>query len=433
MSDLLAALFVYCVIMIEKINEKISLTFRALRNRNYRLFFSGQCISVTGTWIQQVAINWLVYSLTKSALLMGLIMFAGSIPSLFLSPLAGVVVDRINKYHVLIILQTLFMIEALIIAILTLTGVVQIWQIVLLSISIGITNAFDMPLRQAFVVNLIDKSEDLGNAISLNTSSLNLALLIGPAIAGTLIAAFGEGICFLINSLSYLAVIAALFAMRIKTLPIRETNGTNIFQEFHEGFKYVSSSFPMRNVILYLATASLVGMSYIVLMPIFAKEILNGNAQTLGFLLSTAGVGALFGALYLAGKKSILGLGKWICIASLILGLGLVGLAFTTKFLIALILLFFIGFGMVVIIASCNTLVQDIVDDDKRGRVMSLYTMAFMGTTPFGSLLGGAIAHKIGVPHTFLLAGLTMIISAIIFRTKLKYFNIKARNKTIKD
>lgn len=414
----------YCINMTNKMTEKISLTFRALQNRNYRLFFSGQCVSVTGTWIQQVAINWLVYSLTKSALLMGVIMFAGTIPSLFLSPLAGVVVDRINKYHVLIMLQTLFMIEAFILAILTLTGIIQVWHIVILSISIGITNAFDMPLRQAFVVQLIDKSEDLGNAISLNTSSLNLALLIGPAIAGTLIAAFGEGICFLINSLSYIAVIAALFAMRIKLLPIYETNGTNVFQEFHEGLKYVSNSFPMRNIIIYLATASLVGMSYIVLMPIFAKEILLGNAQTLGFLLSTAGVGALFGALYLAGKKTILGLEKWICIASLILGLGLVGLAFVNKFLIALILLFFIGFGMVVVIASCNTLVQDIVDDDKRGRVMSLYTMAFMGTTPIGSLFGGVIAHKIGVPHTFLLAGLIMIIAAFVFSTKLKYFNI---------
>ena len=403
-------------------NETIYLTFRALRNRNYRLFFSGQCISVTGTWIQQVAINWLVYSLTKSALLMGVIMFAGSIPSLFLSPLAGVVVDRINKYHALIILQTLFMLEAFILAILTLTGIIQVWQIVLLSISIGITNAFDMPLRQAFVVHLIDNNEDLGNAISLNSSSMNLALLVGPAVAGTLIAAFGEGICFLINSISYIAVIAALLAMRMKFIPIHEANGKNIFQEFHEGFKCVSNSLPMRNIIIYLAIASLVGMSYIVLLPIFAKEILHGNAQTLGFLLSTAGVGALFGALYLAGKKSILGLEKWICAASLILGFGLVGLAFADKFLIALMLLFFIGFGMVVIIASCNMLVQNIVEDDKRGRVMSLYTMAFMGTTPIGSLFGGIIAHKIGVPHTFLLAGLIMLIGSIVFSTKLKYF-----------
>lgn len=307
---------------------------------------------------------------------------------------------------------------------LTLTGIVQLWHIIVLSISIGITNAFDMPLRQAFVIHLIDRSEDLGNAISLNSSSMNFALLVGPAIAGTLIAGFGEGVCFLINSLSYIAVIGALLAMKIKPLSIHKSNGTNVLQEFKEGLKYVSESLPMRNTIIYLAIASLVGMSYIVLMPIYAKEILRGNAQTLGFLLSTAGIGALFGALYLAGKKTILGLEKWICIASLILGLGLVGLTFTDNFFIAIILLFFIGFGMVVVIASCNTLVQDIVDDDKRGRVMSLYTMAFMGTTPIGSLFGGITAHKIGVPHTFLLAGLIMIIAAFVFRTKLKYFNI---------
>lgn len=421
MSDSRYDTFVYSINM--NINETISLTFRALRNRNYRLFFSGQCISVTGTWIQQVALNWLVYSLTKSALLMGVIMFAGSIPSLFLSPLAGVMIDRVNKYHVLIMLQTLFMIEALIIAILTLSGVIQVWHIVILSISIGITNAFDMPLRQAFVVHLIDRSEDLANAISLNSSSLNLALLIGPAIAGALIAAFGEGICFLLNSISYIAVIIALLSMHIKTLPAYERNGKNIFQEFKEGFKFVSDSPPIRNIIIYLAISSLIGMSYIVLMPIFAKEILYGNAQTLGFLMSFAGVGALYGALFLAGKKSVLGFGKWICIASLILGLGLVGLAFADKVWIALALLFFIGFGMVVIIASCNALVQDLVDDDKRGRVMSLYTMAFMGTTPIGSLCGGIIAHKIGVPHTFLLTGLIMIIAAYAFSTKLKYLN----------
>lgn len=406
----------------KELNKTISTTFRALRNRNYRLFFFGQCISITGTWIQQVAINWLVYSLTKSALLMGIIMFAGSIPSLFLSPLAGVVIDRINKYHVLILLQTLFMLEALILALLTLTGIIQVWHIIILSISIGITNAFDMPLRQSFIIQLIDKNEDLTNAISLNASSLNLALLVGPAIAGTLIAAFGEGICFLTNSLSYIAVITALLAMKIKFLPAYEGNGKNIFQEFKEGFKCVSDSLPMRNIIIYLATASLVGMSYIVLMPIFAKEVLHGNAQTLGFLMSFAGVGALFGALYLAGKKSALGFEKWICFASLILGLGLLGLAFVNKIWIALALLFCIGFGMVVIISSCNTLIQHLVDDDKRGRVMSLYTMAFMGTTPIGSLCGGIIAHKIGVPHTFLLAGLIMIIASYIFSTKLKYF-----------
>lgn len=405
-----------------KINEKIYLTFRALRNRNYRLFFFGQCISLTGNWIQQVAMSWLVYSLTKSPLLMGIIMFSASIPSLFLSPFIGVFIDRINKYRTSIILQILFLIETFIIAILTLMGIIKVWHIIILSILMGITNAFDMPLRQSFVVQLIDKDEDLGNAISLNSSSLNLALLIGPAIAGILIASFGEGICFLLNSFGYVAAIVALLAMNIHTVIIQNKRGDNFFKEFQEGFKYIFASTQMRNIIIYFAIACLIGMSYIVLMPIFAKEILHGNAETLGFLMSSAGFGALFGALFLAGKKTVLGLETWIFIASLILGLGLVGLAFVNKIWMSLALLFFIGFGIVIIIASCNTLLQDIVDNDKRGRVMSLYTMAFMGTTSLGSLCGGAIADKIGVPNTFLLTGLTMLIAAFIFRTKLKYF-----------
>lgn len=413
--------------MDKKVTQQINSTFRALRNRNYRLFFLGQCVSLTGNWIQQVAMNWLVYSLTKSPLLMGVIMFSGTIPSLFVSPLAGVLIDRFNKYHVSIILQTLFMIEAFTIAVLTLTGIIHIWQIIVLSILMGLTNAFDMPLRQAFVIQLIDKKEDLGNAISLNSSSINLALLIGPAIAGMLIASVGEGICFLLNSLSYMAAIAALLAMKIKPVPNKGKSDTNLIQEFSEGFRYAFGSILIRTIIIYLATACLIGMSYLVLMPIFAKEILNGNAQTLGFLMSAAGVGALWGALFLAGKKSAVGLELWVYIASLILGAGLLGLAFVNQLWISLILLFFIGFGMVIIIASCNTLLQNMVEQDKRGRVMSIYTMAFMGTTSLGSLCGGAIANKIGVPDTFLLAGATIIVAASIFKTKLKYIRPKAK------
>lgn len=413
--------------MNNKIKERIYLTFRALRNRNYRLFFSGQCVSITGNWIQQVAMNWLVYSLTRSPLLMGVIMFSASIPSLFLSPFIGVLIDRIDKYRTSIILQTLFLIETFIIAILTLMGIIKVWHIIILSILMGITNAFDMPLRQAFVVQLIDREEDLGNAISLNSSSLNLALLIGPAIAGILIASFGEGICFLINSFSYVAAIVALLAMKIDTVAVKKKRGTNFLKEFKEGFKYIFASIPMRNIIIYFAIACLIGMSYIVLMPIFAKEILHGNAQTLGFLMSSAGFGALLGALFLAGKKTVSGLENWVFIASIVLGFGLLGLSLANNIWISLALLLFIGFGIVVIIASCNTLIQDIVDDDKRGRVTSLYTMAFMGTNSIGSLCGGAIANKIGVPDTFLLTGLTMIIAASIFRTKLKYFRQKKK------
>lgn len=408
--------------IVGKMNETLYSTFRALRHRNYRLFFAGQFVSLTGTWIQQVALSWLIYSLTKSPLLMGLIMFAGSIPSLLVSPFAGVFIDRFNQYKVLVILQILFMIEAFIIAVLAMTGVIQVWHIVVLSILMGMTVAIDMPLRQAFVVQLIDASEDLGNAISLNSSCFNLARMVGPAIAGILIASFGEGICFLLNALSYIAVIYALLLMKIKVKSHRATTEKNMLNELKEGFKYAFDSIPIRNIIIYISIASLIGMSFPVLMPIYAKELLHGDAQTLGFLMSASGIGSLFGALYLAGKKSSLGLENWICIASLLFGFGLVALAFTGKILMAMALLFIIGFGMVVIIAACNTMIQDLVTDDKRGRVMSLYTMAFMGTAPIGSLCGGAVAQKIGVEHTFLLTGLTMLIAAIVFSTKLKYF-----------
>lgn len=410
--------------MNKKISEKLHLTFRALKHRNYRLFISGQCISLIGTWIQQIAMSWLIYNLTKSPLIMGVIMFTGSVPALFISPFAGVIVDRVNKHRLMVILQFLFMVEALIMAILTLCGIIQVWHILVLSIFLGATSAFDMPLRQAFVVQLVEGSEDLGNAISLNSSTFNLARLIGPAIAGVLIASFGEGICFLLNSLSYIAVIAALLAMKINAVSFTHQKEINVFQEFREGLKYAWDSIAIRNILMYLAMASLIGMSYPVLMPIFAKEILHGGAHTLGFLMSSSGVGALLGALHLAGKKSVLGLERWICISSLIFGIGLIGLGFVDKVWISLILLFATGFGMVVIIAACNTLLQSIVDDDKRGRVMSLFTMAFMGTVPIGSLCGGAIADKIGVPHTFLLTGFAMIISVFIFITKLKYFKI---------
>lgn len=403
-------------------NEKVYLTFRALRHRNYKLFFLGQCVSLIGTWMQQVAMSWLIYSLTKSPLIMGIITFAGCAPSLFVSPFAGVIIDRINKFRALILTQIVFMIGAFVIAILTLIGVVQVWHIVVLSILMGITNAVDMPLRQAFVVELVDDNKDLSNAISLNSSCFNLARLIGPAIAGVLIAATGEGICFLLNALSYIAVIFALLMMKVNTEPNNKNGKLNIISEFNEGYKYVCASIPIRNIILYLAATCLIGMSYPVIMPVFVKEILHSGADTLGFLMSSSGIGALVGALYLAGRKFVSGLENLICIASLLISFGLIGLSLTSDILISLGLMFFTGMGMVVIIAACNTLIQHFVDDDKRGRVMSIYIAACMGTFPIGSLIGGAIAEKIGVQHTFLLFGIATIIIVAAFSTQLKCF-----------
>lgn len=381
--------------------------------------------------MQQIAMSWLIYSLTKSPLIMGIITFAGCIPSLLISPFAGVLIDRINKFHTLILTQTIFMIGAFVLAVLTLSGTIQVWHVVVLSILLGITQSIDMPLRQTFVVELVDDPKDLSNAISLNSLVFNLARLIGPAIAGILIAAIGEGICFLLNAVSFIAVLVALFMMKVNTEPNNKNGKIDIISEFVEGYQYICSSIPIRSIILYLAATCLIGMSYPVIMPIFAKETLHGGPDTLGFLMSASGIGALLGALYLAGKKEISGLENSICISALLIAFGLIGLSLTSYVSISLMLMLFIGVGIAIIMAACNTLIQYFVDDDKRGRVMSIYTAACMGTFPIGSLIGGAIAEKVGVPHTFLLFGITMIIIVAIFSTQLKYFFAEEEVKII--
>lgn len=413
--------------MSNRLIETIVTTFRALKHRNYRLFFLGQCISVIGTWIQQVAISWLIYKLTKSAFIMGLIGFAGSLPSLFVTPFAGVFIDRMNKHKALIFVQASFLIEAFILAVATLTNVVNIWVILAISILMGISNAIDMPLRQSFIVQLVENNEDLGNAISLNSSSFNLARLIGPAIAGVLIAAVGEGWCFMINALSYVAVIWALMIMQIKcSIFNNNTKETkSVLTELKEGVLYAYHSKAIWYLLWFIGIASIFGMAFQIVMPIYAKEVLGGNAQTLGYLMSASGVGALAGALYLSSRTSVKGLGKFTCIASVLFGIGLMGLNYINTLPLAVASLTVAGFGMVGIIASCNTLIQFFVDEDKRGRVMSLYTVAFFGTVPFGSLFEGFIADKIGVQLTYFFNGAILILLAYLLITKLKYFNEK--------
>lgn len=405
--------------------------FRAFRYRNYRLFFSGQCISLIGTWIQQVAMSWLIYKLTQSPFLLGIVGFVSMLPSFLFSPFAGVLIDRFNKHKVIIITQIAFMIDALIVAILTLTGIIQVWHIIILGIVIGITNSFDMPARQAFVVQMVEGHEDLGNAIALNSSLFNMARLVGPAIAGALIATFGEGVCFLINSISYIPVIIALLAMKI-TYTDLSNKSVNVIEQLKEGVSYAFNFLPIRNIILYLALVSFMGMPYMVLMPIFAKEILHGNASMLGFLMSASGIGALVGALYLASRKSIKGLFKWIVIASALFGISLMSFAFSRNFIVAVTILPITGFGMIVTTASINTMLQSLVDEDKRGRIMSLYAMAFMGMAPFGSLFGGLVADKIGVTFTIFLSGLFIIIANIIFYSQLPLLRKYARPIFIK-
>lgn len=389
-------------------------TFRSLRYRNYRLFFSGQSLSLIGTWIQRITTPWLVYHMTDSAFLLGVVGFAGQIPTFLIAPFAGVLTDRWNRYHILIITQIAAMLQALVLAVLYLTGIITVWQIILLSIILGCVNAFDIPARQAFVIEMVEKKEDLGNAIALNSSMVNGARLIGPSIAGVLIALTGEGICFLLNGLSYLFVIASLFLMKIKPRETANQNG-HIFKKLGEGFSYAFGFAPIKSIILLLALVSLTGMQYRVLMPVFAREVLHGGANTFGFLVGASGLGALVGALYLASRKKVLEFGKIIPVAAFAFGLGLITFALSRYFVLSMIFMFFTGLGMMLQMASSNTILQTIVDDDKRGRVMSIYAMAFMGTAPFGSFLAGTLASSLGAPGTLIIGGILCIIGAYIF------------------
>ena len=398
--------------------EGFKYIFRALQYRNYRLYFGGQGVSLIGTWMQKIALSWLVYRLTNSAFLLGIVGFTSQIPTFILGPFSGVVADRLNRLRIIITTQTLYTILAFILAFLVLSGHIQVWQIIFLSILSGLVDVFDIPARQSFVIDMVEKKEDLGNAIALNSMMFNGARLIGPSIAGILIAVVGEGTCFLINGISFLAVIYALFAMRISPRK-SEPQNTHIFQELKEGFNYAFNSIPIRTILLLLGLYSLMGAPYIVLMPIFARDILHGGPHTLGFLMGATGIGALIGALFLASRKKVVGLEKIIPLAGTIFSIGIIAFSFSRILLVSLILMVSAGFGMMVQIASSNTILQTIVDDDKRGRIMSFYAMALMGTTPFGSLLSGILASKIGAGNTLMVGGICCLVGVIIFFNKL--------------
>ena len=392
---------------------------RALQHKNYRLFFSGQSVSLIGTWMTRIATSWLVYRLTNSALLLGVVGFAGQMPSFLLGPFAGVLVDRWNRHRLLVVTQVLAMLQSLALGILTLTGLINIWQVIALSLFQGVINAFDMPARQAFVVEMVERREDLANAIALNSSMVNAARLLGPSIGGVIIAAVGEAWCFMLDGISYLAVIASLLAMSITPRMTRPRKDANTWQQFREGWTYAAGFAPIRKILLLLAIVSLVGMPYTVLMPVFANEILHGGPSTLGLLMAASGVGALTGAMFLAARKTVLGLGKFIPAAAAAFGAGLMAFSFSRTLWLALPLMVITGLGFMVQMATSNTLLQTIVDEDKRGRVMSFYTMAFMGTAPFGSLLAGSAAQHIGAPFTLMLGGLGCILGALWFANSL--------------
>lgn len=392
--------------------------FRTLASRNYRLFFSGQSISLIGTWMQRVAMSWLIYQMTSSKFLLGLVSFIGLIPVFVLSPFAGVLADRFNRLHLLIATQALAMLQALLLAILVMTGLIRVGHVMVLAAFLGLVNAFDTPIRQAFTVELIEKKEDLSNAIALNSAMFNGARIVGPTLAGLLIAVFGEGFCFLLNGLSYLAVLAALLLMRIPPA-VKMAPKQKLLKGLKDGFFYSFGFVPIRAVLFLLMAVSIIGIPYMVLLPVFAKDILHGGSHTLGFLMGAAGGGALCGALYLARRSTVVGLERVIPLMTGVFSLGLIGFALSRHQWLSLLFLFITGFGLMVQMASSNTILQTIVDDDKRGRVMSFYVMCVMGTTPIGSLLGGAVADRLGTPGTLLIGGSCCLVGALLFMRKL--------------
>jgi MFS family permease len=399
-------------------STRLQIIFRSFKYRNYRLFFGGQSLSLIGTWMQRIAMPWLVYHLTGSVFLLGVVSFAGQIPTFLLAPVAGVLTDRWNRYYVLIASQVVAMLQAVVLTWLFYSGSLEVWHIVVLSVVLGIFNAFDVPSRQAFVVDLVEKKEDLGNAIALNSLMFNGARLIGPSVAGVLLASAGEGICFLINALSYLFVIGSLLLMKVQ--PRRNVKSKNlILKDMLEGFNYTFRFPPIKHLILLLGLVSLMVMPYSVLMPVFAKEVLHGGSKTFGFLMGAAGFGAFIGGLYLASRMTILRLGRLVPVSAALSGIGLIGFAISRQFMLSTFMMVVAGLGMMLHTASSNTILQTIVDEDKRGRVMSFYTLAIMGTAPFGSLMSGVLAKLIGTPNTILAGGIVCIAGALFFFRKL--------------
>ena len=391
---------------------------RALRHRNYRLFFAGQTVSLVGTWITRIATGWLVYRLTGSGLLLGVVSFCGQIPTLFLAPVAGVFVDRWNRHRVLLVTQALSLVQSLALAILTFAGVITVGEILALQVFQGVINAFDTPARQAFVVTMIEDRADLPNAIALNSSMVNASRVAGPAIGGILIASVGEAWCFMVDAISYVAVIASLLAMRIGREE-REPSTSRLLEELATGFRYVRDFEPIRTVLLLLALVSTMGMPYAVLMPAFASKILHGGPNTLGILMGMSGVGALVGAIYLASRHSVLGLGSVIATSVTVFGIALIGFALSRALWLSIALLPLVGAGFMVALASSNTVLQTIVEEHLRGRVMAFYAMAFLGTAPIGSLFAGVLAEHLGEPATVVIGGLACIAGGLWFRSRL--------------
>jgi len=403
----------------------VSHFLRAFRHRNYQLFFTGQLISFTGTWMQSVAESWLVYRLTGSSALLGVTAFCSQIPVFVLAPLAGTVADRGNRHRIMVVTQTISMLLALVLGALTLSGRVQVWQVMALASGLGVVNAFDIPARQSFVVTMVGR-EDLMNAIALNSSLVNGARVVGPAVAGLLVAAVGEGWCFLINGISYITVIAALLMMDVPKT-VRKRHLHSPFRDTVEGFRFVARTGPVRALLLLLGIMSIAGMPYAVLMPIFADSILGGGARGLGILMAGSGLGALAGALSLAARRGVSGLGQWVAMSAASFGITLALFSLSRNFWLSTALMVPVGFSLMVEMASSNTLIQAMVPDRLRGRVMSVYSMMFLGMAPFGGLAAGYAAERIGAPATITGGGIVCVAAAIVFRLRLPSLRVEAR------
>jgi MFS family permease len=411
--------------------DVLSTTLRALRHRNFQLFFGGQLISLIGTWMQNVAQAWLVYRLTGSSLLLGSVGFASQIPVFLFAPIGGIVADRFNRHRVVIATQTTSMVLAFILAPLTLTARVQVWHVFVLASLMGIVNAFDIPARQSFLVDMVGK-EDLMNAIALNSSMFNGARIIGPAVAGVLVASIGEGWCFFVNGVSYIAVITGLLLMKLPPRTYQRPLGSPL-EHIIEGFRFVRRTAPIRAILLLLGLISLVAMPYTVLMPVFADKILHGGARGLGILMGATGVGALLAALTLATRRGVYGLGRWVAFSCAGFGVLLLLFSFSRNFWLSTALLLPVGFCMMLETSSSNTLIQAMVPDHLRGRVMAVYSMMFMGMAPFGALLGGALADRIGAPLTVAMGGIACIGGAILFGLQLPKIRVEARQLIVQQ
>ncbi len=398
---------------------------RALRHRNFRLFFTGQLISLIGTWMQTIAESWLVYRLTGSAAKLGMVGFCSQIPVFLIAPIGGAAADQSNRRRTLVFTQSAAMILALAYALLTLTHRIQIWQIFVLAALLGVVNGFDIPTRQAFVVDMVGK-EDLMNAIALNSSMFNGARIVGPAIAGILVAAVGEGWCFFINSVSYIAVIAGLLMMTVPHRALAAAAGSRA-RRIAEGFRFTATTGPIAGLLLLLGLVSLAGMPYAVLMPIFADRVLHGGARTLGVLMSASGAGALAGAFTLALRRGVSGLGRWVAAAAAGFGTALIAFSFSRTTWVSAALLVPVGYALMVEMASSNTLIQAMVPDELRGRVMAVYSMMFMGMAPIGALLAGFAAHVFGAAETVAGGGVLCILGAAVFARKLPALRIEGR------